>query len=81
MTSPSNPPDQINIPAGAIPVYIVTGPTVTVAQLPAAAANPGTTRMVSDSTTVLAGNYGNAVVGGGANNVPVYSDGTTWRLG
>lgn len=26
-------------------------------------------------------NVGSPVVGGGANTVPVYSDGTTWRIG
>jgi parallel beta-helix repeat protein len=34
--------------------------------------------MVTDATTTT---FGAAVVGGGANVVPVYSDGVTWRIG
>jgi hypothetical protein len=36
---------------------------------------------VSDSTATLAAGLGNTVAGGGANFVPVYSDGTNWRIG
>jgi hypothetical protein len=54
----------------------------TVAGLPAAAtAGAGATAFVTDgSTTVILG-LGLAVVGGGANKVPVYSDGTNWIVG
>lgn len=37
--------------------------------------------MVSDSSVVAAGNFGNVVAGSGANIVPVFSDGTNWRIG
>jgi hypothetical protein len=37
--------------------------------------------MVTDSTVAAAGNFGAVVTGGGANTVPVYSDGTNWRIG
>lgn len=64
-----------NIAAGKM---IATG-VVTVASLPAAAAgNRGFRYFVTDanSTTFWA-----TAVGGGANNVPVTSDGTAWRIG
>lgn len=53
-----------------------------VANLPAAAtAGAGATAFVTDgSTTVILG-LGQAVTGGGANKVPVYSDGTNWIIG
>jgi len=34
--------------------------------------------IVSDATTKI---FGDAVVGGGVENVPVYFDGTIWRIG
>ena len=52
---------------------------VTVANLPAAAtAGAGARMMVSDATAPV---FGNAVVGGGAVNVPVYSTGAAWNVG
>ncbi len=36
---------------------------------------------VVDSTQTLAAGIGTEVVGGGAEFVPVYCDGTTWRIG
>ena len=58
-----------------------TGQT-TVASLPAAATTgAGARAFVTDgSTTVILG-LGLTVVGGGANKVPVYSDGTNWIVG
>lgn len=42
----------------------------------------GARAFVTDSTVVYDGtSAGNIVVGGGANDVPVYSDGTNWRVG
>lgn len=79
--NPSNPPNQITESQAAIPVYITTGPLTTVAGLPLASASTGASRMVSDSTVAGAGNFGQIVVGGGANVVPVYSDGTNWLIG
>jgi hypothetical protein len=56
--------------------------TSTVAGLPAAATAAAAARMfVTDSNVVAAGNFGNVVAGGGANTVPVYSDGANWRIG
>ena len=55
---------------------------LTVAALATAAtAGAGARAFVTDSSVVAAGNFGNVVAGGGANGVPVYSDGTNWRIG
>lgn len=48
------------------------------ANLPSASA--GTTAFVSDSSLAHASNSGSVVSGGGANFVPVYYDGTNWRI-
>lgn len=52
---------------------------VTVATLPlAATAGAGTRAFVTDANATT---FASIVVGGGANGVPVYSDGTNWRIG
>lgn len=56
-------------------------PVYTVATLPAAATFPRAEAFVSDSNAALAAGLGNVVAGGGANLVPVYSDGADWRIG
>ena len=54
----------------------------TVAALPAAAtAGAGATAFVTDASTTLTLGIGTAVVGGGANKLPVHSDGTSWIIG
>lgn len=40
----------------------------------------GTQSFVTDSSVAHAGNSGNIVAGGGANALPVYYDGTNWRI-
>jgi hypothetical protein len=65
---------------------IVAGAAVlassTVANLPAAAtAGAGATAFVTDASTTLILGLGSAVAGGGANKVPVYSDGSGWLYG
>lgn len=53
-----------------------------VSALPSASSlGSGARAMVSNGSVVAAGNFGNVVAGGGANIVPVYSDGTNWRIG
>lgn len=42
------------------------------------AATPGRRKFVSDANATT---FASVVAGGGANNVPVYSDGTNWRIG
>ena len=52
---------------------------VTVASLPSAStAGAGAKYFVSDANATT---FASVVAGGGANNVPVYSDGTNWRIG
>ncbi len=52
---------------------------VLVSALPAAAtAGAGTKGFVTDATATT---FASVVAGGGANGVPVYSDGTNWRIG
>lgn len=54
-------------------------PTTTVASLPAAAtAGAGARYFVTDANATT---FASVVAGGGANGVPVYSDGTDWRIG
>lgn len=54
----------------------------TVANLPSATtAGAGATAFVTDANTTFVLGLGVAVVGGGANKVPVYSDGTNWIVG
>jgi parallel beta-helix repeat protein len=50
----------------------------TVATLPSAASSVYSRAFVSDATVTSAGTV---VAGGGSNKVPVYSDGTNWRIG
>jgi hypothetical protein len=51
----------------------------TVATLPSAATSGAGSRLfVTDAT---APTFGSTVVGGGTVNVPVYSDGTNWKVG
>lgn len=52
-----------------------------VSQLPSASGNQSARAMVTDSTVAASGNFGAVVAGGGSNAVPVYSDGTNWRIG
>jgi hypothetical protein len=56
-------------------------PTI-VAALPAAStAGAGARTFVTDSANSLSSHHGQTVTGGGTDFVPVYSDGTTWRVG
>ncbi|MDE2020678.1 MAG: hypothetical protein KGJ13_10115, partial [Patescibacteria group bacterium] len=63
---------DVNGPIGA-KVY-------TVATLPSAVAKAGQFAFVSDATQTAAAGIGTIVAGGGANFVPVYSDGTNWKI-
>jgi len=59
--------------------YITNTSVTTVAKLPTAStSNVGTRTFVSDSTTTT---FGATVTGGGTNTVPVYSNGTSWKVG
>jgi hypothetical protein len=54
----------------------------TVGALPAAStAGAGARTFVTNSANSLSSHHGQTVTGGGTDFVPVYSDGTTWRVG
>ena len=55
-------------------------PTTDVGNLPAAT-TPGLRAFVTDANLVAAGNFGQTVGNAGSNIVPVYSDGSNWRIG
>ena len=69
---------QINSTATAL-LFLTT--PIAVASLPAAGSSAGGRTFVNNSSVVASGNFGAIVAGGGANTVPVYSDGTNWRIG
>lgn len=52
-----------------------------VANLPAPVSVVGARAFVTDSNATLAAGIGNTVVGGGANFVPVFSNGSNWLIG
>ena len=52
------------------------------ADLPSASTiGTGAREFITDGNLTAAGNFGEIVSGGGSNRVPVYSDGTNWRIG
>lgn len=53
----------------------------TVSQLVSDFPREGMHSYVTDSNATLASGHGNVVAGGGSNKVPVYYDGTDWRIG
>jgi hypothetical protein len=55
-------------------------PVFTVATLPSASPS-GQASFVSNATQTISAGLGAIAAGGGANFVPVYSDGTNWRIG
>lgn len=63
----------------AIVSQLQSPPTYTVALLPSAAdLGVGARSFVTDASGPT---FGSTVVGGGATKVPVYSDGTNWKVG
>lgn len=64
---------------GAITASVTATTVATVSALGTRSA--GTRAFVSDSELVASSNFGTAVTGGGSNTVPVWSDGTSWRIG
>ena len=56
-------------------------PNVGLVTLPSAGSVSGARAMINDSTVPASTNFGAIAVGGGANVVPVFSDGTNWLIG
>lgn len=72
---------KIQPATGSVGGAIATA-TCTVANLPAAAtAGVGARAFVTDANATVIAGLGLTVVGGGANKVPVYSDGAAWKIG
>ena len=65
--------NAVQITVNGLPINLV----FTVATLPSAA-EVGARAFVTDSSVTT---FGSTVVAGGANKVPVYSDGTDWKVG
>ena len=63
--------------------FVKSGAETVETIIAAATAGVGARSMVTNSDTVAFANFGNVVAnsGAGANTVPVYSDGTNWRIG
>jgi hypothetical protein len=59
----------------------LTYPIATLADLGLASLSGGARAIINDSTAFASGNFGVQAVGGGANIVPVFSDGTNWVIG
>lgn len=80
-------PFRVFLDAGAtlftiFPSGAFSSTALTVATLPSAATvGAGGRSFVTDSSTTVILGLGLTVVGGGANKVPVYSDGTNWIIG
>lgn len=72
--------NQLNSALAILTNSYITNTTIyTVATLPTASTtNSGTRTFVSDSSTTT---FGATVSGGGSNIVPVYSNGTSWKVG
>lgn len=60
---------------------IVQGPGVIVANLPAPVAGRYARAIVTDANATLTAGIGAVVAGGGANIVPVFTNGVDWRIG
>ena len=68
--------------ANVISANVLTTVAKTFSGLPSASsAGAGARAFVTDANLAASGNFGAAISGSGANNVPVYSDGTSWRIG
>lgn len=77
-----------NVAAGNVSGATVVGssllkatPTTVGSLVAAATAGAGARSFVTDGNLVAASNFGAAIGSGGSNTVPVYSDGTVWRIG
>lgn len=70
--------DYIQANLGAVTCTSVKTTPVTYAQLPTAVGNAGARAFITDGSSTT---FAATVAGGGANKVPVYSDGTVWKVG
>ena len=66
--------------ANIVEANTFSGTVVAFSSLPAAT-TAGLRAFINDANLVAAGNFGSTVGNTGSNTVPVYSDGTDWRIG
>jgi hypothetical protein len=78
----ANTANAVSINANVTVGIVVKSTAALYSALPlATTAGAGSRAFITDGNLVAAGNFGAVVSGGGANNVPVYSDSTNWRIG
>lgn len=70
--------EYVQVNFGAVTCASVQTTPVTYAQLPSAVSNAGARAFITDGSSTT---FAATVAGGGANKVPVYSDGTVWKVG
>ena len=70
--------EYVQVNFGAVTCMSVQTTPVTYAQLPAAVGNAGARAFITDGSTTT---FNATVAGGGANKVPIFSDGTVWKVG
>jgi hypothetical protein len=70
--------EYIQANLGAVIANTVLTTPSTFAQLPNAVGNTGARAFITDGSTTT---FAATVAGGGANKVPVYSDGINWKVG
>ena len=78
----ANTANAVSINANVTVGIVVKSTAALYSALPSATTTgAGSRAFITDGNLVAAGNFGALVIGSGANNVPVYSDGTNWRIG
>jgi hypothetical protein len=78
----ANTANAVSINANVTVGIVVKSTAALYSALPSATTTgAGSRAFITDGNLVAAGNFGALVSGSGANNVPVYSDGTDWRIG
>jgi fibronectin-binding autotransporter adhesin len=78
----ANTANAVSINANVTVGIVVKSTAALYSALPSATTTgAGSRAFITDGNLVAAGNFGALVTGSGANNVPVYSDGTDWRIG
>ena len=70
--------EYVKVILGAVTCASVQTTPVTYVQLPAAVGNAGARAFITDGSTTT---FNATVAGGGANKVPIFSDGTVWKVG
>lgn len=78
----ANTANAVSINANVTVGIVIKSTAALYSALPSATTTgAGSRAFITDGNLVAAGNFGAEVSGSGANNVPVYSDGTNWRIG